>query len=226
MKTINFLFFLLLFTFSFSISNAEFTIDWDENDPLPDGYRLFSKIVGSEYDYSSPIWEGLVHPVTINTLVPSLPEMPVPVDLTASYEKTTNEVTATWVQPPDPIATENYNLVVRAYLNTGEESADSNEVEVEQSKRNALSKWEVYYSETAGGPYISLGEVLGGTPGITQPITAVAEGEIKTIYFTVVAFGESGSFSANSSETSVVIDRRVTPVPPQNINVTVTIPVQ
>jgi hypothetical protein len=37
---------------------GEVTIDWDHNNPLPEGYRVFMRYDDNPYDYSTPIWEG------------------------------------------------------------------------------------------------------------------------------------------------------------------------
>lgn len=34
------------------------TLEWDGNDPEPEGYRLFRHFEGQDYDYQTPIWEG------------------------------------------------------------------------------------------------------------------------------------------------------------------------
>jgi hypothetical protein len=35
---------------------------WDENDPVPDGYRLYQRTVPGAYDYDNPIWVGTLPP--------------------------------------------------------------------------------------------------------------------------------------------------------------------
>ena len=34
------------------------TLIWDPNDPTPEGYRLFARVNGYQYNYSEPIWTG------------------------------------------------------------------------------------------------------------------------------------------------------------------------
>jgi hypothetical protein len=37
-------------------------LTWDENDPVPDGYRLYQRTEPGAYDYDNPIWEGIAPP--------------------------------------------------------------------------------------------------------------------------------------------------------------------
>lgn len=48
---------ITLFLFIQSLAHAaQVTIAWDPNDPVPDGYRVFQRIEGQNFDYSSPVW--------------------------------------------------------------------------------------------------------------------------------------------------------------------------
>lgn len=224
------MFTMLLFT---SVVQAEFTIRWDPNDPTPDGYAVYAREDGQTYDYSQPLWEGQETETTIDYLLPPLPDIQPPVNLSAVWNRITGNVTVNWTQPELLINEQLYYLVVRAFLNPttpdGQrlESPDSNEVNVTQANGNTLQRWEVFYAEQSGGPYSSLDTVTDlSQPIITQPITTVPEGEMKTIYFTVVAFGEENTFSQNAQEVSVIVDRRGIPLPPDGVSVEVTVPVQ
>jgi hypothetical protein len=35
------------------------TLAWDPNNPAPDGYRVFQRLEGESYDYSTPVWPGV-----------------------------------------------------------------------------------------------------------------------------------------------------------------------
>jgi chitinase len=48
----------LLVTLPIIVSAAEVTLQWDANDPNPDGYRLFLRQAGASYNYSNPLWSG------------------------------------------------------------------------------------------------------------------------------------------------------------------------
>lgn len=88
---------LLLLAPSLTLA-AEVTLAWDANDPAPDGYRVFARIDGQDYDYTSPVWPGTGDDPTQTSCV-----------LKGLAEGTS------------------YYFVVRAYAGS-EESGDSNEV--------------------------------------------------------------------------------------------------
>lgn len=217
-----------------SMASAEFTVTWDENVPAPTGYKLFHRWEGTTaYDYDNPHWTGPLPPVTVTDLLPPYAEMAAPTNTSAIWNKATSSVTIDWNQPPSAEATDKVYMVVRAYmaadpaLGTEElQSADSEEVSIDQTSKNDVTAWRVFYSETSGGPYTSLGDVPAtSNTRITQPLTIVPEGQAKIVYFTVVAIGQDNMVSKDAPETSALIDRR-TLVPPVNIKVTATVPVQ
>lgn len=45
----------LLILFCAAAAHASVTLEWDANDPNPDGYHLFRKLDGGDYDYTSPL---------------------------------------------------------------------------------------------------------------------------------------------------------------------------
>lgn len=77
---------------------AQVTLAWDPNDPTPDGYRVYHRLEGQNYDYSSPSWP-LSGAVSTNT--------------TCTIENLDDDTT--------------YYFVVRAFSGT-DESGNSNEV--------------------------------------------------------------------------------------------------
>jgi len=86
-----------------------------------------------------------------------------------------------------------------------------------QADIGRVGLWKLYVSEIAGGPYEELASIIyTGDPGPQYSTTEsmeVTEGEVKTFYFTLVTFNSPRySFSSNSTEVSVTIDRRVLPV--------------
>ena len=48
----------LLIAFPIIAFADDVTLQWDANDPVPNGYRLFMRLDGETYDYANPIWEG------------------------------------------------------------------------------------------------------------------------------------------------------------------------
>ncbi len=65
--TAAFLIALVLFLIPAQIMAAQVTLEWDPNDPAPQGYRLYQRVEGQTYNnYSQPIWSGqqTTHTVT------------------------------------------------------------------------------------------------------------------------------------------------------------------
>ena len=77
---------------------AQVTIAWDPNDPAPDGYRVYARAEGQNYDYTSPVWP-----------------------------QSGDDPTQTTCTIDDLVEGTSYYFVVRAYVGTAE-SDDSNEV--------------------------------------------------------------------------------------------------
>jgi len=40
------------------LADPSVQLEWDANDPTPEGYRVFQREEGTTYDYNNPVWEG------------------------------------------------------------------------------------------------------------------------------------------------------------------------
>ncbi len=47
---------------------AQVTLQWDPNTPTPQGYRVYQRLSGAAYNYSSPAWTGTATTCTLNNL--------------------------------------------------------------------------------------------------------------------------------------------------------------
>lgn len=62
---------VLLTLLFFSVGKADaasVTLQWDANDPAPDGYRLFMRTDGANYNFQTPVWEGTATTTTVDGL--------------------------------------------------------------------------------------------------------------------------------------------------------------
>ena len=50
------------------VSAAQVTLEWDANDPVPEGYRIFQRVSGQDYNYTSAAWNGAGTSCTIDNL--------------------------------------------------------------------------------------------------------------------------------------------------------------
>jgi hypothetical protein len=79
------------------------TIAWDSNSDSPDGYRVYWRLAGNDYDYSSPIWEGSATNATLS----GMPEGNISYYVVRAYKgeiesKDSNEVS---IRPPALVKT-------------------------------------------------------------------------------------------------------------------------
>lgn len=58
----------LLVAFPLIVSAAQVTLQWDANDPVPDGYRLFQRVSGQAYNYADPIVNTTATSCAVNGL--------------------------------------------------------------------------------------------------------------------------------------------------------------
>lgn len=64
----------VLLSLFFSITKADaasVTLRWDANDPTPDGYRLFMRVDGANYNFDTPVWQGTATTTTVDGLLPA-----------------------------------------------------------------------------------------------------------------------------------------------------------
>lgn len=49
---------ILIFAITAGATASEVTLEWNATDPAPDGYRVYLRVSGDAFDYSSPAWTG------------------------------------------------------------------------------------------------------------------------------------------------------------------------
>lgn len=59
---------VVFFIIGLAHADGQVSLQWDPNNPNPDGYRMFMRLDGHSYDFSSPVWEGTSQTCTINTV--------------------------------------------------------------------------------------------------------------------------------------------------------------
>lgn len=205
---------------------AQVTVTWDHNEPRPEGYRVFQRLEDAAYDYTAPAWQGPENIATITYDDPIAATPASPADITGTWDQAASEITVTWSQPAASASRTDY-WIVRAYEGEAE-SADSEEVNLTKTVVTQITRWDIFFSETEGGPWTPLYSLDAGAGAntITTPLTIVRPGETKTVYFTVVAFAGDGQFSPDAPGVAVTVDRPG-PQPPSGVTVKfVTIPVQ
>lgn len=75
---------------------ASVTLQWDPNDPAPDGYMFFIRVAQDTYNYNAPVWVGAAASCTISGLIPGTTYyMVVRAYVGADQSGDSNEVTYT-----------------------------------------------------------------------------------------------------------------------------------
>jgi hypothetical protein len=228
------LMFAILGTLSYSlpsdiVKNNTVKLKWDHNDPLPEGYRIFQKIDGGSYDYQNPEWQGVENTATLDKRGPVYPDLLPVTNLTAVYNADEKTIVLNWRQENPEENNDTYYYVVRAYK--GEhESIDSNEVSINLVAINEPTKFAIYYTETPGENYTEFTSIDYVNDGfehvLIKPFTFVKPGENKNIYFAIVTFGLEGTYSQNSEEAMVTIDRSNEVPAPSGLDIEVVFPVE
>ena len=228
MKRLIFIILALLLLLTPAVLFAEqVTVAWDPNDPTPDGYRVFERADDAGYDYSHPLWQGPETTATVN--VSSIPMKIIKYSFVVrAYEgqlesADSNEVFVSYDRtPPDVI-----DSIQAVY----DQKTSSIALEfIQPGDLMRVDHWTVYYTFTSGKDYVRFDDIpnTGNQKvTVTKPFEAVPDGEKQTVYFVAVGFHDLQSYSANSPEVAVEINRRPVPEPPGNVTVTkVVIPVQ
>ena len=97
----------LLVTFPLVVAAAQVTVQWDANDPVPQGYKLFQRQAGQKYNYAAPIWTGTSVVATVSNLTDGTTYYFVVRAYDAGTDSgDSNEVSFTPVAPPPPSVTD------------------------------------------------------------------------------------------------------------------------
>ena len=225
---------VLMLIFPAIVMAERIQLQWDHSgDPAADGFHIFSRTAGGQYDYDSPM-ETIEYP-----------DGNIPSDVRA--------VTIDLDGEPDAVL--KYEFVARAFI-TDQTSDDSNQVDytvvripppkpidlsgnfdkdqglihiewTQPADDYATNHWRVYFKLAEQPPeeFTELGLIKRDNPlELTAEFNIVAQGEQKDVDFVVVAYRRSGTWSGNSQTLTVNVDRRqVGPV--ENLRINIEIPV-
>ena len=130
------IFFLSISVFSHA---AQVTLAWDPNNPAPDGYQVYQRVAGQNYDYNTPVW-------------PKAGDDPVQTNCTIN----------------DLADDTSYFFVVRAYMGSNE-SGDSNEVNYVTSPASQATEYTITVNAGANGSISPASAVIaeGGSQTFT-----------------------------------------------------------
>ena len=204
-------FFIMIFLFFTARVRADvINLQWDYSaEENPDGFRIYQRIIGEEYDYNTPL------------LSVSGDQRSVKFDIAG-----------------EPNAAIKYEFVARAYIDS-DQSADSNQVTYqivrikppipidlsgEFDRQNSMIKigwsqpsddyevafWRVFFRlHGTEDEYTELGIVRKDMPlEITAQFNIVEIGSRAEVDFTIVSYRINGTYSGNSQILTIDVDRR------------------
>jgi hypothetical protein len=218
---------LLIPTFSFS---ETIQLEWDyttENQAKIDGFKLFmKKLPAKEYDYGNPV----------ATISPSDRKYQIDVNPGENENITYSFVVRAYKDDKESTDSNQIDYLVVGIVPAipvslaGEYNSETSILSL--SWKQPLDdydvwKWIVYYRLKGDNKFTEIGTVdKGQSLTLTKAFDAVKPGQSKTVFFTVVAFRRDNTVhSKNAAEFSIIIDRRVPPVPPDNLIINIEIPV-
>lgn len=225
MKTKMMALLVALLLMSVSAFGATVKLAWDPNDPTPEGYRVFDRENQSVYDYSNPVWQGSETFCTLSNLLGHPMVVTRYYFVVRAYEgalESADSIEVYWDldrTPPVQITS-----IQAGY----DRAAGAINLSFVQPNPERAKYWKVYYTFTSNQDYVEFDTIQNtgqAEPTTTKAFDAVKEGERKTVYFAVVGFFDDESYSSNSMEAAVDVNRVILQ-PPANVTIEVLIPVQ
>ena len=222
---------ILIFLTPFQLLAEQVQLQWDyttENQEKIDGFKLYQKKYWHDgYDFDTPI--ETLPPEARDTTI----DVPPVIDKAMEYQfviraykdekesENSNQVeyTVVGIKPATPIQlTGEYNKSASIINLMWEQPQDEYDI----------YQWIVYYKLESENDYIELGRVdKGQALVLTKAFDIVAQGEEKTVYFTVISFRRDYNIhSENAQELALLIDRSGPPVVPDNLKINIEIPIQ
>lgn len=220
-------FFIMIFLFLTARVRADvITLQWDYSaEENPDGFRIYQRVVGEEYDYNTPLLSVAGDQRSVQFDLAGEPDAAIKYEFVAkaflkdeqSDDSNPVEYTVVRVAPPVPI-----DLI-------GEFDRENSVIKIAWSQPTDeydVDHWRVYFRMTGSeDEYSEIGIVRKDNPlEITATFNAVSIGERANIDFVVIAYRRNETYSGNSQIITIDVDRRRLGVP-QNLRINIEIPV-
>lgn len=224
---------VLLLMFPMLVYAEKIGLQWDYEGVEPDGFRIYQRVAGSQYDYSSPLPtvefpDGNITPETRQVTIdlPGLENDVVKYEFVArSYlndevSENSNQVDYTVVRVPP----------AKAIDLSGVFNRQESVIKISWSQPSdeySVNHWRVYYklSSAPTSDYTELGLIVRDNPlELTTEFNIIEIGTRESVDFVVVSYRRNGTYSGNSETLTLDIDRRQLG-PVQNLRINIEIPV-
>ncbi|MCB2148048.1 MAG: PKD domain-containing protein [Deltaproteobacteria bacterium] len=188
---------IAIFSFGATLAySANVTLQWDANDPAPEGYRVFAREGSQSYNYDNPLWEnnlttctltGLTEGVTYHFVVRAFDGGLESAD---SQEVSYTPAAVVLNQAPTAVAGQNQSVDEGTSVTLdGSGSGDTDGTIVG------------YQWVQTGGAGISLNNAASAQASFTAPVVGIDGG---TLTFSLTVTDDDGSSSASTTTVSVL----------------------
>jgi len=162
---------------------ANVTLQWDPNDPTPEGYRVFARESGAGYDYANPIWESSQYDTTSTCNLIGLTEGTTYYFVVRAYEGDLESADSEEVSYTPAAAAVNQAPVAEAGSNQSvyEEAAVALDGSTSSDADGGIAS---YLWQQTGGTAVALTNAAGAQASFTAPIVDLS-GDTLTFRLTV-----------------------------------------
>ncbi|MCB2145406.1 MAG: PKD domain-containing protein [Deltaproteobacteria bacterium] len=180
---------------SFAYS-ANVTLQWDANDPAPEGYRVFAREGSQSYNYDYPIWENNLTTCTLTGLTEGVTYHFVVRAFDGGLESADSEEVS--YTPADVVS----NQAPMAVAGQNQSVDEGTSVTLDGSGSGDTDGTIVGYQWVqTGGPGISINNATSVQASFTAPVVGIDGG---TLTFSLTVTDDDGSSSVSATTVSVL----------------------
>ena len=179
---------------------ANVTLQWDANDPAPEGYRVFARESGASYNYANPIWESDNYSQTTECTLIGLTEGTTYYFVVRAYDGDLESADSEEVTYTPAVVAVNQAPVAEAGSNCSvyEEAAVTLDGRASTDADGSIVS---YLWEQTGGTAVALSNAATARASFTAPLVDLS-GE--TLTFSLTVTDDDGETSADSLTVNVL----------------------
>jgi hypothetical protein len=191
---------MILFISATLATAANVTLQWDANDPAPQGYRVFVRESNANYNYDYPIWESDGYDQTTDCTLVSLTEGTTYYFVVRAYEGDLESADSEEVSYTPAVAAANQAPVADAGANRSvyEKTAVTLDGTASSDADGSIAAYQ--WAQT-GGTAVALSNAATARTSFTAPIVDLS-GE--TLTFTLTVTDDDGGTSTDTVTVSVL----------------------